>query len=311
MSRHLPRDPRHVIRRLRATLDDRAADYEVTPAFAERVRRLRDRRRRVRRSAMAATLTAAVVVLALVAGNVLWPRERIGLVSRPTASPSPTTTTGSASPSAAPAEAASPSDRPSMEPSEPRSEAPSPSESATPSEPTTGGTAETLTRDTPLDLYGIGPIEAGMTLGEAEQAAGVGLTAHNFEDFGGVCYYATADGMEEDFVLMVVSPDGEPLDDPRDGIVVTASVHSLMKSPAQTLSGVAIGDTEQEVYDTYPGQIVGSEPHFYVEGGHYLYFAPRDPADRDYNVKFSTDGEVVQDIHAGDADYTRAVEGCA
>jgi hypothetical protein len=305
MSRHTPRNRRVVVRRLRASLDDRAGDYEVTPAFADRVRRLRDRRRMARRNAMAATLTAVVVVLVLFAGNVLWPRARIGLVSRPTVSPSPTAPTESASPSAAPTETPSPSEPASAEPSEPESEAP-PSESEAPSEPP----EPQLTGDTPLDLYGIGPIEAGMTLAEAERIAGVELTAQEFDVFGGVCFYATADGMEEDFVLKLVSPNGEPLDEPDDGVVVTASVHSLMESPAQTLSGVAIGDTEQDVYDTYPGQI-RSEPHFYVEGGHYLFFTPRDPADRDHNVKFDTDGELVTGIHAGDADHTRAVEGCA
>jgi hypothetical protein len=304
MSRNTPRDPRYVIRRLRAALDDRMDAYEVTPAFAERVRRLRDRRRTARRSAMAVTLTAAVVVLALVAGNVLWPQARIGLVSRPTASPSPTAMTESASPSAAPAEAPSRSERPPAEPSEQ-------SESATPSETAPSETTETLTSDTPLDLYGIGPIEAGMTLAEAERTADVDFTVHNFVDHNRVCFHVTADGMEEDFVIRVVSPDGEPLEEPGDGVIATVSVDRLMESPAETLSGVGIGDTEQEVFDTYSAELVASEPHVYVEGGHYLFFVPRDPADRDYNVKFDTDGEVVTAISVGDADHTRAVEGCA
>jgi hypothetical protein len=116
--------------------------------------------------------------------------------------------------------------------------------------------------------------------------------------------------MEEDFVFMVRAPGSEAVEDPRDGIVVSTSAHNAMQSPAQTVSGVAIGDTEQEVYDTYPGQIE-SEPHAYVDGGHYLTFVPRDPADQDFRVKFSTDGEVVREIHAGDAQATRAIEGCA
>jgi hypothetical protein len=83
-----------------------------------------------------------------------------------------------------------------------------------------------------------------------------------------------------------------------------------MDSPAETRSGVAVGDTEEEVYRTYEGQIE-SEPHVYVEGGHYLTYIPRDPADKDYKVVFFTDGSVVEEIHAGDAEPAGSVRVAA
>lgn len=303
MSRHTPRDRRAVIRRLRASLDDRAADFEMTPAFAERVRRLRRRRRGTRRIATAVTATAALVALAMLALTALWPPERVDFVSPPDVSPSP-----SASP-----DIASPSGSETPSPSETRSDPPSapPSETAAPSEPAGSEPAgPQLTADTPIDLYGIGPVEAGMTIAEAERAAGVDFTVHEAIDPGWRCFHVTADGMEEDFVIMGVSPDGEPLEDPMEGVVARVSSSFDMDSPAETLSGVAIGDPEQEVHDTYPGQIT-SEPHVYIEGGHYLTFTPRDPADQDFNVKFFTDGEAVREIHAGDVERTGAIEGCA
>lgn len=81
-----------------------------------------------------------------------------------------------------------------------------------------------------------------------------------------------------------------------------------MASPAQTLSGIGIGDSEDDVYSTYPGQIE-EEPHLYVPGGHYLRFVPRDPQDRDFGLVFFADGDVVLEIHAGDAIASGYVEG--
>lgn len=217
-------------------------------------------------------LAAIIVVLAVTAVNALRPTNRIDV-----ASPAAT-------------------------------ESPSPTETAD----AAPASKEPLTADTPLDLYGIGPIEVGMTLAEAEAAAGVAFDAPGFDHFGGHCYYATAKGLEDDFVMTVQAPGSEPVDKPEDGIVVYVSVHHGMESPARTLSGIGIGSTEAEVYDTYAGRIE-SAPHEIFEDGHYLTLVPRDASDQEYGVMFATDGQVVRDIHAGFAEDIRAVdvEGCA
>ena len=308
MTRDVPRDRGAIVRRLRATLDQRASDFSVTPAFSARVQRLRRRRRIARQTTQTVILAAVVVVLAVTAVNALRPAFRIDFVSpiaTPSPSPAETDTTAQPSPPA--------SEPPSEEPSETEqpSEVPTVSEEPT-SPPETEAPPETLTADTPIDLYGIGPIEAGMTLAEAERVAGVDLVPRGFDTFEGRCFHAHAEGLNEDFLFLVTGPTSgggrAPVDRPEDGIIRRVSATETMDSPAETLSGVAVGDTEEEVYDTYAGQIT-SEPHVYVEGGHYLTFTPRNPADQDYKVVFFTDGSVVEEIHAGDAESAGSVEG--
>lgn len=167
-----------------------------------------------------------------------------------------------------------------------------------------------LNADSAIGLRGIGPIEAGMTIAEAEQVAGVPIVADEFDTFGGYCYYAHAEGLNDHFDFLVESPGPSPVADPRDGIITRVSATQQMASPAQTLSGVGIGDTETDVYSTYPGQIT-QEPHLYIDGGHYLRFTPRSRADQDYGLVFFTDGQSVLEIHAGDAASSGYVEGCA
>jgi hypothetical protein len=304
MTRDAPRNRGAIVRRLQATLDERAGDFTVTTAFSARVQRLRRRRRVVRQTTRALVLAAVVVVLTVTAVNALRPANRIDFVS-PIATPSPS-----------PAEtedAVQPSPPASELPSETSTETEQPSEEPTASEepPATEiePPPETLTADTPLDLYGIGPIEAGMTLAEAEVAAGVELEAPDWDALGGRCYYARPKGLEEDFIIRVLAPGSEPVDRPEDGIVSSVVVGNEMASPAQTLSGIGIGSTEEEVYDTYPG-LIESAPHEYLEDGHYLTLVPRDASDQEYGVKFATDGQVVREIHAGFADSITAVEGC-
>jgi hypothetical protein len=299
MIRKAPRDPRAIIQRLRASLDDRASDYAVTPAFRERVRRLRRRRRLARDATAALVITTVIAFAAVFTINALQPSERIGFVSPPRVSPSPTATDDAAQPS--PSGSQLPSEAPASAP---------PTSSEAPSAPQTAPAGPRLTHDTAISLRGIGPVHAGMTLAEAERAAGVDFVAQHFEAVGGLCYFAYAEGLQEDFLLLLESPGSEPVDDPEDGIIKRVSATSDMASPAQTLSGIGVGASEEDVYRTYPGQIK-SEPHVYIEGGHYLTYIPRDPQDQGYRVRFFTDGRVVQEIHAGDARVSGYVEGCA
>lgn len=63
-----------------------------------------------------------------------------------------------------------------------------------------------LNADTRIGLRGIGPSEAGMTIAEAEEVADVSIIAQEFTTFGGSCYHAYAEGLEEDFDFLVQSP---------------------------------------------------------------------------------------------------------
>jgi hypothetical protein len=78
----------------------------------------------------------------------------------------------------------------------------------------------------------------------------------------------------------------------------------------RTRSGVGIGTTEQDVMDTYPGQIEVSA-HPYDETGHYLTFVPRDASDTAYRLIFETDGQVVTSFRSGRLPEVEWIEGCS
>ncbi|MGB3494310.1 MAG: hypothetical protein WBA57_16400, partial [Elainellaceae cyanobacterium] len=154
-----------------------------------------------------------------------------------------------------------------------------------------------LTEETPLDLRGLGPIRVGMTVDEASQRSGVPLISPGAEsEPPGCLYYHPLGGPRE--VLFMVS----------NGQIVRVDIQNSMTT---TLSGVAVGDTEDRVQSLYPDQIEVL-PHKYVPGGHYLTFVPRDGADQDFRVIFETDPErrVVQ-MRSGRLPEVGYVEGCA
>ncbi|MGH8910202.1 MAG: hypothetical protein ACRD0K_27830 [Egibacteraceae bacterium] len=167
-----------------------------------------------------------------------------------------------------------------------------------------------LDQDTPITLRGIGPVAVGMTVREAEEAAGIPLIVDSFEDFGRACYFARPEGLDDHVYFLILAPGEEPVADPRDGIVSAVGSAVGMASPAQTDSSVGIGSTEAEVYAAYSGQ-VQTQPHRYDPKGRYLTFVPSGPADQANRIRFSTDGTEVVGIDAGLERATSLVEGCA
>ncbi|HSK90543.1 MAG TPA: hypothetical protein VK875_04440 [Euzebyales bacterium] len=139
MRRRQPRDQRAVVDRLRATLDRRAGDISTTPAFSERVQRLRRRRRRTATVTRSLAFAAVVVLAALTIVDALRPEARLDLVSPPPVAPSPSASPVAPSPvpSAPPSETGRPVE-PAPVPSEPAGVAPPDEEepSEPPGEPT-------------------------------------------------------------------------------------------------------------------------------------------------------------------------------
>jgi hypothetical protein len=167
-----------------------------------------------------------------------------------------------------------------------------------------------LNQDTPITLRGIGPVEVGMTVRQAEEAAGIPLIVDSFADFGGLCYFARPEGLDDHVYFLILAPGDKPVTDPQDGIVSAVSSAVGMASPAETDAGIGIGSTEAEVYEAYPG-IVQTESHYYDPKGHYLTVVPTKPADQAYRIRFSTDGNQVVVIDAGLERATSLREGCA
>jgi hypothetical protein len=167
-----------------------------------------------------------------------------------------------------------------------------------------------LDQDTPITLRGIGPVEVGMTVRQAEEAAGIPLIVDSFADFGGVCYFARPEGLEDHVYFLILAPGDQPVTDPQDGMVAAVSSAVGMASPAQTDAGIGIGSTEAEVYEAYPG-LVQTKPHHYDPEGHYLTVVPTKPVDQANRIRFSTDGIQVVEIDAGLERATSLREGCA
>ncbi|MFP4007623.1 MAG: hypothetical protein ACLFV6_06385, partial [Spirulinaceae cyanobacterium] len=150
--------------------------------------------------------------------------------------------------------------------------------------------------ETALALTQFGPIEVGMTIPEATQAAGVPFTQQSSggEEYG--CLYYNLEPQVEGVAVMVVENRIARIDITSDHI--------------KTLSGAGIGTTEAEIRRLYSGQIK-SEGHTYDPDGKYLIFTPEDAKHRNYRVIFETDGSgTVQRFRSGQLPEVGYIEGC-
>ena len=79
----------------------------------------------------------------------------------------------------------------------------------------------------------------------------------------------------------------------------------------RTASGVQVGDTEARILEFY-GPRIDVRPHHYPPAGaHYMIFAAIEPADREFQLLFETDGTAVTRFRIGTAAAVGQVEGCA
>ncbi|HAT14487.1 MAG TPA: hypothetical protein DCS91_13790 [Microcoleaceae bacterium UBA11344] len=153
-----------------------------------------------------------------------------------------------------------------------------------------------LTENSKLALNGIGPIRVGMTVDEASQAAGVRL----------VKGYA---GLDENF-CSYFKPQGEP-----KGINFMVTKGRIVRidisnERVTTIKGAKIGDTEEQIFSLYPGQIrVMKNP---LSGrGNNLTFVPRDVADSNYRLIFQTGiDKRVKYFRSGQLPQVEYIEGC-
>lgn len=151
-----------------------------------------------------------------------------------------------------------------------------------------------LTSQTRLTLHGFGPVQIGMTISQAQQVTG---QRFNQIESGGEpsCLYYETNGVEKvSFMVTEGKISRIDVDNPN----------------VRTPSGARIGLTERQIYELYPGYI-RSEPHHYLEVGHYLYFVPRDAEEQNYRLIFETDGQKVITIRSGKLPEVSWIEGCA
>lgn len=150
-----------------------------------------------------------------------------------------------------------------------------------------------LTTASPITTEGIDPIQVGMLKSEAEKAGDVRL-----RPVGpplGNCQFQEPDAVRDVSFMFL------------DGRIARVDVEN---SDVSTLSGVSVGDTEEDVYAAY-GSNIRKRPHYYLpENGSYLTFIPEDPSDRSRVIFDVVDG-IVTLIRAGRLPAVQYVEGCA
>jgi len=149
-----------------------------------------------------------------------------------------------------------------------------------------------LTERSKLALDGIGSIRVGMTVDEASRAAGVRLVKING---GRLC---SPFGLQED-------PKGI-------SFLVTKSritAVQISNKNVTTIKGAKIGDTEEQIFSLYPGQIIVTKNPFGGSGNH-LTFVPRDAADSNYRLIFRTLNRRVNYFKSGQLPEVEYAEGC-
>ena len=141
---------------------------------------------------------------------------------------------------------------------------------------------------TGVTFTGVAPLRIGMTAAEARQALGMPASGAK----SGECSYLDTKGRMHAFAMLV--RDTVARIDVRDNTLATGA-------------GVRVGDAESRVREVY-GARVKTEPHKYVQGGHYLIVTS--PTDTTRQIVFETDGKRVTTYHVGRTPEVRWVEGC-
>jgi hypothetical protein len=150
-----------------------------------------------------------------------------------------------------------------------------------------------LTDHDRLRMDGIGPIRVGMTFDQAEQAAGIKLRV--LDEFTEACRLAFIAKKPRNLAFMI-------------SYRRIVRVEVMSDSAITTVSGIGVGDTEDDVLRVY-GDRLKRKPHPYNDKGSYLVYRPA--GERRLLLIFETDGRRVTSFRSGVADFVRAIEGCA
>jgi hypothetical protein len=145
-----------------------------------------------------------------------------------------------------------------------------------------------------VSIRGYGPLEAGMTIAEAEKAGGRAFKKSDSLESG--CHMVRLAGDSGNGPLFMVV----------DGKIARVDVTG---PGIQTNHKVAVGDDEAKIAKVYPERVTVS-PHKYTEG-HYVTVGPRTEADSGFEVVFETDSQRVTRYRAGRLPEVEYVEGCS
>ena len=186
--------------------------------------------------------------------------------------------------------------------SAPGEAAPAASTTTTTEAPITGPVR--LVTTSRLDLRGVGPVEAGMTVHQAEQAAGLRFSLAAMEATSGRCSSATPAGLDG-LTFIVSSAGGATATDAKAGTIVRATATT---EPFATVSNVRVGSTLAEARSIYAGRY---EEVRFGRGGVALTVKGRSGGDADKGVRIeSTDGKAVTSLASGLLTALAAPDGC-
>lgn len=153
-----------------------------------------------------------------------------------------------------------------------------------------------LTQRSRISTVGMGPVLVGMTVAEAEAAAGMRLIGELDPDISPDCYFVRPESGIPGVQFMVY-----------EGRIGRVDVFA--SGTVTTRSGARVGMTEQEILDLFPGRIEAGLD--YRADGEALVYVPVDEVDQDYRVVFEINNEgVVTGMRGGILPAVQLGEGC-
>jgi hypothetical protein len=151
----------------------------------------------------------------------------------------------------------------------------------------------TLTDASTISTVGLDTVHFGMSVPEAEKAAGSKLVGDSAKTPS--CWSATLEAGPDGVSFLVSDSHIERVD--------------ITGGKISTRSKVHVGSTVAEVRAAYPGQIE-DQPRPDGQPGTALVFVPKDDADAKFRLVFMTDGATVQLYRAGRVPQVLAATGC-
>ncbi len=148
----------------------------------------------------------------------------------------------------------------------------------------------TLGSRSTVSTVGLDTVSFGMTVAEAQEAAGTVLVPAGPT---GSCYHVVPHDAPEGIVFLVYSGTIERVD--------------INSGPITTRSGVGVGSPETMVTDLFGDSI---EREVRVDGTVDLVFVPSDPGDRNYRVVFNVSGGEVRAFKSGRLPQVMLDTGC-
>ena len=148
----------------------------------------------------------------------------------------------------------------------------------------------TLSTNSTVSTVGLDSVHFGMTVAQAQQAAGTVLVPAGPT---GPCYHVVPHNAPEGIVFLV-----------HGGTVERVDINS---GPITTRSGVGVGSPESMVTNLFGDSI---ERQVRIDGTVDLVFVPKDPGDRNYRVVFNITNGAVRALKAGRMPQVMLDTGC-